>query len=127
AIDNLCTNSDRCRYQFPIRSASAPPIASVPPDLRHQRVALAPCTTYSIGFRAPRGAELGAAFLDWLHERGLPQARYRDPGLGPARARARNPDEMVAFAASALGRIRWSRRDVAAFLGEYASMPKSHL
>jgi 50S ribosomal protein L16 3-hydroxylase len=34
---------------------------------------------------------------------------------------------MVAFAARALGRIRWSRRDVAAFLGEYLSMPKPHL
>src|SRR5438309_7940585 len=99
----------------------------LPPGWRHDGVALDPCFTYSIGFRAPRGAELGAAFLDWLHERGLPEARYRDPRLAPARARARIPDEMVAFAASALGRIRWSRRDVAAFLGEYLSMPKPHL
>ena len=34
---------------------------------------------------------------------------------------------MVAFAARALGRIRWTRADVAAFLGEYLSMPKAHV
>jgi len=56
----------------------------LPPGWRHDGVALEPCFTYSIGFRAPRGAELGAAFLDWLHERGLPDAAYRDPGLSKA-------------------------------------------
>src|SRR5439155_469422 len=55
----------------------------LPPGWRHDGVALEPCFTYSIGFRAPRGAELGAAFLDWLHERGLPDAAYRDPRLEP--------------------------------------------
>src|SRR5918994_6916140 len=66
----------------------------LPPGLRHDGVALERCFTYSIGFRAPRGAELGAAFLDWLHERGLPDARYRDPGLRPATKPARIPPEM---------------------------------
>ena len=99
----------------------------LPPGVRHDGVALEPCFTYSIGFRAPRGAELGAAFLDWLHERGLPQARYRDPGLAPASRPARIPPEMVAFAARVLARIRWSGADVARFLGEYLSMPKPHV
>ena len=99
----------------------------LPPGWRHDGVALEPCFTYSIGFRAPRGAELAAAFLDWLHERGLPDARYRDPGLAPTRRGAEIPSAMIDFAAQALGRIRWSRRDVASFLGEYLSMPKSHV
>jgi len=99
----------------------------LPPGVRHDGVALEPCFTYSIGFRAPGAAELGAAFLDWLHERGLPQARYRDPRLGPARAPARIPPEMVAFATRALARMRWTRRDVASFLGEYLTMPKGHV
>ncbi|HYL91124.1 MAG TPA: cupin domain-containing protein [Burkholderiales bacterium] len=99
----------------------------LPPGWRHDGVALDPCFTYSIGFRAPRGAELGAAFLDWLHERGLPDARYRDPRLAPARGAAQIPAEMIAFAARTLGRIRWSRADVASFLGEYLSMPKPHV
>jgi 50S ribosomal protein L16 3-hydroxylase len=99
----------------------------VPPGWRHDGVALDPCFTYSIGFRTPSGAELGAAFLDWLHERGLPDASYRDPGLAPARHGARIPAEMVRFAASALERIRWTRGDAARFLGEYLSMPKPHV
>ena len=99
----------------------------LPPGWRHDGVALEPCFTYSIGFRAPRGAELAAAFLDWLHERGLPDARYRDPQLKPSRRGAEIPSTMIDFAARALARIRWSRSDVASFLGEYLSMPKSHV
>jgi 50S ribosomal protein L16 3-hydroxylase len=95
--------------------------------VKHDGVALEPCFTYSIGFRAPRGAELGAAFLDWLHERGLPDARYADPQLKPSTTPARLPPEMIDFAAAALSRIRWSRADVAIFLGEYLSMPKAHV
>ena len=99
----------------------------LPPGWRHDGVALEPCFTYSIGFRAPRGAELAAAFLDWLHEHGLPDARYRDPQLTPARHAAEIPAQMIRYAAQALGRIRWSRGDVASFLGEYLSMPKSQV
>src|SRR5438105_6823739 len=99
----------------------------VPPGWRHDGVALERSLTYSIGFRAPRGGELGAAFLDWLHERGLPDAQYRDPRLKPAGAPARIPREMAAFAERALARISWSRRDVQAFLGEYLTMPKPHV
>jgi len=99
----------------------------LPPGWKHDGVALEPCFTYSIGFRAPSGAELGAAFLDWLHERGLPDARYRDPRLRPARHAAQIPADMIQFAARALDRIRWTRGDAARFLGEYLSAPKPHV
>jgi 50S ribosomal protein L16 3-hydroxylase len=99
----------------------------LPPGVRHDGVALERCFTYSIGFRAPRGAELGAAFLDWLHRRGLPEARYRDPGLAPARRPGQIPGELFSFAEKLLRRIRWSRRDVERFLGEYLSEPKPHV
>jgi 50S ribosomal protein L16 3-hydroxylase len=99
----------------------------LPPGVKHDGVALEACFTYSVGFRAPGGRELGAAFLDWLHERGLPQARYRDARLLPAGNPARIPRAMLDFAARALGRIRWSRSDVAAFLGEYLTTPKGHV
>jgi len=99
----------------------------VPPGWRHDGVALEPCFTYSVGFRAPAGAELGAAFLDWLHERGLPQARYRDPGLAPAIEPARIPPQLTQFTHGVLSRIRWTRADVERFLGEYLSMPKPHV
>jgi 50S ribosomal protein L16 3-hydroxylase len=99
----------------------------LPPGLKHDGVALDTCFTYSIGFRAPRGAELGAAFLDWLHERGLPDGRYRDPGLVPARNGARIPAQLIAHSKRTLDRIRWSRRDVEKFVGEYLTAPKAHV
>jgi 50S ribosomal protein L16 3-hydroxylase len=99
----------------------------VPPGVRHDGVALERCFTYSIGFRAPRGAELGAAFLDWLHERGLPDADYRDPGLVPARRAGELPKELLSFTRALLQRIRWSRSDVERFVGEYLSEPKAHV
>jgi len=99
----------------------------LPPGLKHDGVALEPCFTYSIGFRAPRGAELGAAFLDWLHERGLPDSSYHDPGLRPARHAAQIPGGLIVHSKKALDRIRWSRRDVEKFVGEYLTAPKPHV
>lgn len=96
----------------------------LPPGWGHDGVALEPCFTCSVGFRAPRAAELGAAFLDYLHERGLPDAGYRDPGLRPAAHPAQLPASLVDFAARGLARIRWGRADVTAFLGRYLSTPK---
>ena len=99
----------------------------LPPGVRHDGVALERCFTYSIGFRAPRGAELGAAFLDWLHARGLPDAHYRDPGLTPPRQPGRIPPQMVSFGVQMLRRIRWSKRDAVSFLGQYLTEPKPHV
>jgi 50S ribosomal protein L16 3-hydroxylase len=99
----------------------------LPPGVRHDGVALERGFTYSIGFRAPRGTELGAAFLDWLHERGLPEAEYRDPRLAPAKRPGQVPAELMLFARKLLDRIRWSPREVERFLGEYLSEPKPHV
>jgi 50S ribosomal protein L16 3-hydroxylase len=99
----------------------------LPPGIQHDGVALEPCFTYSVGFRAPKGRELAARFLDWLHERGLPDAQYRDPGRAPTRRAAQIPDDMLRFAGNYLERISWSRRDVAAFVGEYLTAPKPHV
>ncbi len=99
----------------------------LPPGWGHEGVALEPCFTYSIGFRAPQGAELAAAFLDWLHARGLPDARYRDPGLKPATRSAHVPAHLATAANAMLARLRWSKRDVAEFLGEYLTTPKPHV
>jgi 50S ribosomal protein L16 3-hydroxylase len=125
----LLQGPGRRRWKFDNQQIIAEPgdLLYLPPGLQHHGVALEPCYTYSIGFRAPRGAELGAAFLDWLHERGLPDAAYRDPGLAPVVHPARIPAEMLSFAARVLSRIRWSRRDVADFLGRYLSQPKPHV
>ena len=99
----------------------------LPPGWGHDGIALDPCFTCSIGFRAPRGAELAAAFLDYLHERGLPDAAYRDPGLRPAMRPAAISREMVNFAEKQMARIRWDRGDIENFLGRYLSTPKPNV
>jgi 50S ribosomal protein L16 3-hydroxylase len=99
----------------------------LPPGWGHDGIALDACFTCSVGFRAPSGAELAAGFLDYLHERGLPGAGYRDPGLRPARRPARIGPELIAFAEAQLARIRWTRADVAEFLGRYLSTPKPNI
>lgn len=99
----------------------------LPPGWGHDGIALEPCLTFSIGFRSPRGAELAAAFLDHLHERGLPDAVYRDPGLNPATRAAQIGPALTAFAEAQLARIRWTRGDVAEFLGRFLSTPKQNI
>lgn len=99
----------------------------LPPGWGHDGVALEHCFTCSIGFRAPRGAELAAAFLDHLHERGLPDAVYRDPGLRPAARPAEIGREMVDFAQMQMARIRWDRGDIEDFLGRFLSTPKPNI
>jgi len=99
----------------------------LPPGWGHDGVAIGECWTYSIGFRAPRGAELATGFLDYLHERGLPDAAYRDPGRQPAAHPGRLDAHMIEFAAQVLARIRWNRADVSAFLGRHLSEPKAQV
>jgi 50S ribosomal protein L16 3-hydroxylase len=99
----------------------------LPPGWGHDGVALEACFTYSVGFRAPSASELAAGFLDYLHERGLPVAAYRDPDLRVARHPARIGDEMAAFARRQLARIRWRPSDVDDFLGRYLSTPKPNV
>jgi len=99
----------------------------LPPGWGHDGVALDACFTCSVGFRAPRGAELAASFLDYLHERGLPDADYRDPGLRAARRPARIGPDLITFAGAQLARIRWTRGDVEEFLGRYLSTPKPNI
>ena len=125
----LLQGSGRRRWRVENKSYLANPgdLLYLPPGVRHDGVALDACFTYSIGFRAPRGAELGAAFLDWLHERGLPEAQFRDPGRAPARRPGELPGELVSFAQKVLRRIRWSRSEVERFMGEYLSEPKAHV
>ena len=125
----LIQGAGRRRWRIGKRAFIAEPgdLIYVPPGLEHDGVALEPCFTYSVGFRAPRGAELGAAFLDWLHERGLPDARYRDPGLRPSARAGCIPPELTTFTRKFLATIRWTRADVARFLGEYLTQPKPHV
>jgi len=58
----------------------------LPPSYAHDGVALDPCTTYSIGFRAATHTEMAQSFLDYLRDRLDVPGRYEDPGLRPSRS-----------------------------------------
>jgi 50S ribosomal protein L16 3-hydroxylase len=100
----------------------------LPPGVAHEGVALEPCLTYSIGFRAPSVRELGTEFLAFLQDRlALPDTLYADPDLRPARAPALLDNALVARCVRMLRRVRWSRRDALEFIGCYLSEPKPHV
>jgi 50S ribosomal protein L16 3-hydroxylase len=99
----------------------------LPPGWGHDGGALEPCWTWSVGCRAPRGAELALALLDDLHERGLPEAIYRDPALQPATHPARITAPMLEFTRQVLQRLGWRARDAHRALGRHLTAPKPHV
>jgi 50S ribosomal protein L16 3-hydroxylase len=99
----------------------------LPPGWAHEGVALEPCFTYSIGFRAPSHEEIAREFLAFLQERVRVGGLYADRGARTARHAAEIPAAMVRRAVGVARRIRWRERDVARFLGEYLSSPKPHV
>jgi len=96
----------------------------LPPAFAHDGVAVDPCMTYSIGFRAPATNELAVAFLDWLRDRLALDGRYADPDLRPTREPARIDPAMQRRCAAMLAAIRWSPTEVDRFLGVLLSEPK---
>jgi 50S ribosomal protein L16 3-hydroxylase len=98
----------------------------LPPGWAHDGVALDPCMTYSIGFRAPAWQELAIHFLRFLEDRVELEGLYQDPGLRPQDSPARIAQSMVRQVARRLGDIRWSASDVVRFLGQYLTEPKAH-
>lgn len=100
----------------------------LPPGVAHDGVALEPCLTYSIGFRAPSVRELGGEFLGFLQDRlALPDTLYADPDLAPTRTPARLDGTLVARCVRMLERVRWSRGEMLEFLGRHFSEPKPHV
>ena len=99
----------------------------LPPRVAHDGVALEACTTYSIGFRAPAAQELGAAFLAHLADTVVLSGRYADPGRAVTRRPANIPLHLQRSVRRTLARIRFSPRDVDAFLGAWLTEPKAHV
>ncbi|CAL93716.1 cupin domain-containing protein [Azoarcus olearius] len=96
----------------------------LPPHWAHNGIAIGECTTYSIGFRSPTAQELGAEFLGWLQERVCLDGLYSDPDLTEQDNSALIGDAMIDQVQRVIEGIRWSRADVAAFLGHYLTEPK---
>ena len=97
----------------------------LPPHIAHEGVAVGVCTTCSIGFRAPAWDELAQEFLFGLAERDWFEGRYTDPGRRATRSPAELDRGFIDDVATRLERIRWTRRDIADFLGRHFSEPKA--
>ena len=100
----------------------------LPPGVAHDGIALEPCFTYSIGFRAPSVRELGTEFLAFLQDRlALPDTLYADPDLRPARAPARLDDALVARAPACSRGSAGRAATSVEFIGRHLSEPKPHV
>ena len=103
----------------------------LPPHCAHEGVAVGSCITASIGFRASSWNELTQEFLFAMAEREWPDGRgadrYTDRGRRASLFPAAIEPEQVDAIADRLTRIRWSRKDVEAFVGRAFSEPKAHV
>jgi len=97
----------------------------LPPHFAHEGVAIGECMTWSIGFRAPSYQELGEAFLQFMAESIDLPGRYADPDLAPSKNPAEINVAMLAQVAAELNKVKFTADDIAIFLGEYLSEPKS--
>jgi 50S ribosomal protein L16 3-hydroxylase len=97
----------------------------LPPHVAHDGVAIEPCTTYSIGFRAPRYAEL---FEELFADHALTDAgAYTDPGLCPTKHPGALPTAMIEGLAGALSRLRFSRKMLGDVIGTVSTTPKANV
>ncbi|MBC7945169.1 MAG: cupin domain-containing protein [Burkholderiales bacterium] len=95
----------------------------LPPRYAHDGIAIGECITYSIGFRAPSAAEIGAGFLDFLRDRLEFAGMYQDADLKPQQHPARIARDMQRRISSMLEAISWSADDVHAFIGQFLTEP----
>ena len=97
----------------------------LPPHYAHEGVAIGECMTYSIGFRAPSYQELGEAFLQFMTDSIDLSGHYSDPTLVPTARPAEIDNAMLVQVAGELNKVKFTPDDIAIFLGEYLSEPKS--
>lgn len=99
----------------------------LPPNYAHEGVAIEPCITLSVGFRAPRAQELAAGFLEFLQDELRLDGIYADPDLRPQRHPSEIPATMLKKFARSLQRLRWNAGDIQRFAGRYLTEPKAHV
>jgi len=68
----------------------------LPPGIAHYGVALEPCMTCSVGFRAPADYELLSGYTDWLLDQQDSSGRYTDTGRTAVINPSRIPDQDLA-------------------------------
>lgn len=105
----------------------------LPPQVAHWGIAVGPCMTYSIGFRAPAVKELVTGFLDYLQDAlslgrlAIENQRYQDPDLTYPLNPAHISANMQARMCQMLEALKWNEGDIQCFLGRYLTEPKSHV
>ena len=99
----------------------------LPPQAAHDGTAVDECTTCSVGFRAPLAQDVATAFLTHLADRIDIGGRYADAGIRPARDPARIGADAQRRYRDLLAKIRWTPRDVEAFVGEWLTEPKAQV
>jgi 50S ribosomal protein L16 3-hydroxylase len=99
----------------------------LPPRIAHDGIAVSPCLTASVGFRAPSAQELAARFLEFLQDELALDGTYADPDLRLQRHPAHIGTGMLAKVRRMLDRIDWRSRDILHFLGRYLTEPKPHV
>ncbi len=99
----------------------------LPPGYGHHGIALEDCVTYSIGFRAPTQATVAVEFLNYLQDKIALQELYCDPGLTYSRHPAAISAAMVDWAYRTVKEVRWTKKDVAQFLGIFLTEPQPHV
>jgi 50S ribosomal protein L16 3-hydroxylase len=100
----------------------------VPPNWGHDGVALGPCMTYSIGFRAPSRSEFLQAFFndcsDRIDDQTSPQELYTDIGTRPESHPAFIPAKLTQKLEQWARAANPSKEDIKGFIGRYLSEPK---
>jgi 50S ribosomal protein L16 3-hydroxylase len=99
----------------------------LPPRYAHKGSALSPCTTYSIGFRAPSHQELASEFLNYLHDHISLEGMYADPDLKAQTHPAEISRDMLNQVKTILKKIELNQIHIEHFLGAYLSEPKPHI
>lgn len=103
----------------------------VPPNWGHDGIALGPCMTYSIGFRAPSRREFLQAFFndcsDRVDEHTNPQELYADVGLRPERNSAIIPLKLTQKLEQWARSGAPSKDDIQGFIGRFLSEPKDRV
>jgi 50S ribosomal protein L16 3-hydroxylase len=99
----------------------------LPPHYAHNGIAESDCMTYSIGFRTPTHQELAEQFLVYLQDRICLDGMYADPDLKTQRHPSEISTDMLRQVEQIIRRIKWTRRDIADFIGSYLSDPKPHI
>lgn len=99
----------------------------LPPHYAHQGVAVGDCMTYSIGFRAPDFHTLTNEFLMYLQDHIQIDGIYADPDLSLTKNPAKISDAMISKVTHVLEKIKFNKKTISDFLGQYLSEPKSHV